>query len=318
MAKAGDEYQEIVGLVRQALEPNAFVKTGQWITGPDGKRDMDVEVRGMLQGEEHFILVECKDWSRKVGIGPIDALESKRRDLGADDAVIYSNSGFTEPAIRKAKRVGIRMFSAMRKGDDKIKFILHRQVVALASSVNTYSIRIGSGSNEIDSPEGWTPKDIEYQGLPLLNFLKRESLKVLEDLKEPGTFTISYKFNQIIEFHIKGIPVEVDRLQLIVSCERKYVTQVIQENVTLGHYDFLSDTVTIPNKQSLIIGGVDNTKWEDVDLNKFIIEKRDFERQTMKMSLHLFKPIVGIDGVETPGISDLVLGQDIKFEARKC
>ena len=61
MAKPGDEYRELVGTVMAALDPGSAVKTEQWITGPDGERDMDVEVRGTLKGTPHFILVECKD-----------------------------------------------------------------------------------------------------------------------------------------------------------------------------------------------------------------------------------------------------------------
>jgi hypothetical protein len=69
MAKAGDEYRELVGAVIAALDPGSAVKTEQWITGPDGERDMDVEVRGALNGVPHFILVECKDHTRPIGIG---------------------------------------------------------------------------------------------------------------------------------------------------------------------------------------------------------------------------------------------------------
>lgn len=35
MAKAGDEYQEIVGAVAKALDPGASVKIGQSVEGPD-------------------------------------------------------------------------------------------------------------------------------------------------------------------------------------------------------------------------------------------------------------------------------------------
>jgi hypothetical protein len=73
--------------------------------GPDGKRDCDVSVRGMRQGVPYFALVECKDWKKEkpVGIGVVDALDSKRRDLNADLAVIYSNSGFTAPCGAKGQ-----------------------------------------------------------------------------------------------------------------------------------------------------------------------------------------------------------------------
>jgi hypothetical protein len=53
-----------------------------------------------------FILIECKDWRNPVGIGAIGELDSKRRDLHADRTIIYSNSGFTTGALRKAARIG--------------------------------------------------------------------------------------------------------------------------------------------------------------------------------------------------------------------
>src|SRR5579884_2840798 len=95
MAKAGDDYMEQVAKVREALDPNAVVKTGQWIEGPDGEREVDVEVRGTVGGKPHFVIVEAKDWRRRVDVQTVDALDSKRVDLKADAAFIYSNSGFT-------------------------------------------------------------------------------------------------------------------------------------------------------------------------------------------------------------------------------
>src|SRR6266487_163455 len=104
MSKLGSEYEQIVGSVCQALEPGAEVVVGAWIEGPDGRRDMDVSIRGVRDGHPYLALVECNDWRTPIGIGVVDALDSKRDDLGADLAVIYSNSGFTEDASRKAAR----------------------------------------------------------------------------------------------------------------------------------------------------------------------------------------------------------------------
>src|SRR5262249_2424084 len=137
MAKAGDDYQEIVGAVAKALDPGASVNVGQWIHGPDGKRDLDVEVRGTFNGVSCFVLIKCKDWADPVGIGVVDALDSKRRDLNADRAIIYSNSGFTAPALRKAARVGIETASALKAGDGKIKPIIQRELIAKRLSVDS-------------------------------------------------------------------------------------------------------------------------------------------------------------------------------------
>jgi hypothetical protein len=89
MAKLGDEYNQIVAAVEKALDPGATVTIKKWLHGPDGKREIDVEVRGTVNGVAKFIFVECKDYThgktpKPVDITDIDELDSKRRDLGAD------------------------------------------------------------------------------------------------------------------------------------------------------------------------------------------------------------------------------------------
>ncbi len=49
MPKAGTEYQELVALVAKALAPEADIRTGQWVEGPDGDRELDVAVRGTVE-----------------------------------------------------------------------------------------------------------------------------------------------------------------------------------------------------------------------------------------------------------------------------
>jgi len=152
VAKPGDEYQELVGAVEKALEPGASVKVGQWIDGPDGKRELDVEVRGTLDGSPCFILIECKDWGDPVRIGVIDALDSKRRDLFADRAVVYSNSGFTAPALRKAKRVRIGAASALKAGDGEVKVAIETAIVAKGPIVDSMRVKLvgAAGEHQLD------------------------------------------------------------------------------------------------------------------------------------------------------------------------
>ncbi len=179
MAKAGDEYRELVGTVMVALDPGSAVKTEQWITGPDGERDMDVEVRGTLNGVPHFILVECKDHARPIGIGFIDAFESKIRDLKPDRAIMFSDSGFTRDALKKANRVGIEMASAMKAKDDTIKIRVHREVVArrLTLTFETASLYPFDGHpHEIE--EKWKVEDLLFDGLPVIHWIN-EKMKLV-------------------------------------------------------------------------------------------------------------------------------------------
>ena len=112
MPKAGDAYQDAVAEVARQLDPNARIVVGEWIEGPDGERDCDVGVYP-ASASPRFVYIECKDWKRPVGIEVVDALESKRKDVNADIAILCSNSGFSADALRKAARVGIPALSAL-------------------------------------------------------------------------------------------------------------------------------------------------------------------------------------------------------------
>lgn len=65
---------------------------GEWVVGPDGRRELDVLIEGTVDGVPKKVLVECKDFNPKttgpVGIGFVDALESEHRDLGVDASFI--------------------------------------------------------------------------------------------------------------------------------------------------------------------------------------------------------------------------------------
>lgn len=170
MTKLGDDYQELVGAVEKALDPGATVRVGVWVIGPDGRRDLDVEVRGTIEGRPHFIQIECKDWAEPVGIAVVDALDSKRGDFGADRAIIYSNSGFTEPAMKKAVRLDIGMASALKAGDNRVKIVVHKELVAKRLSVDQVRVVLHPPTNTGTSlPDGWTLAELAYDGLPVQN-----------------------------------------------------------------------------------------------------------------------------------------------------
>jgi hypothetical protein len=125
--------------------------------GSDGKRDLDVVVRGTVEGVPFFVQIECKDWSEPVGIAVVDALDSKRRDLGADKAIIYSNSGFTEPALRKASRVGIDMASALKAGDELIRVTIQKHLVAKRLSIDTMRVVLHPRPGP-ELPDSWSKR----------------------------------------------------------------------------------------------------------------------------------------------------------------
>ena len=103
-APRGKPYQQLVAEVARVFDPGAVVTEGEWLSGPDGRLDMDVAIRGHINGQPVLVVIECKDFNLKttgkVGREFVYALDSKRHDLGATVAIICSNSGFTADALR--------------------------------------------------------------------------------------------------------------------------------------------------------------------------------------------------------------------------
>ena len=60
LAKAGMDYQELVGKIEAAFDPGADVRVGEWMESPDGSRDCDVSIRGTRDGAPFFAFAECK------------------------------------------------------------------------------------------------------------------------------------------------------------------------------------------------------------------------------------------------------------------
>ena len=93
---------------------------------------------------------------------------------------MFSNSGFTRDALKKANRVGIEMASAMKAKDDTVRIVVHRKVVArrLALTVPGKAVLYPSPSSLIELDETWTTGDLLFDGLPVIHWIA-EKTKVL-------------------------------------------------------------------------------------------------------------------------------------------
>jgi hypothetical protein len=93
-----------------ALDPNAVVRQDVRLpdvdTGRLRQRDVWIEAKIC----QHFpvkVLVSCKHTGAKLDEQDIDAFVGEFRSSGAHKGVLYSHSGYTEPAVEKAKKLGI-------------------------------------------------------------------------------------------------------------------------------------------------------------------------------------------------------------------
>jgi len=229
MAKAGDSYRELVGTVAAALDPGSTVKTEQWIEGPDGERDMDVEMLGTLNGQPHFVLIECKDHAKPIGIGYVDAFESKIRDLKPDRAIMFSNSGFTRDALRKAKRVGIEMASAMKAKDKTIRVQVHREVVARRLTVRMESVTIFPFDGYTFDFEGkWQHTDLTFDGLPVIHWVSEKMKFVASEHDEAKTIKYLCTFRPEPRWAYQGRPIMVGGLLGVPGGKSECVARLLR------------------------------------------------------------------------------------------
>lgn len=82
------------------------------LNGKDGPRQIDVLISAKVAGMDMKTIIECKDYKSKISVGTVDALHSVMLDVNANKAVLVSTKGFSSTAIKKAKRLGISLFTA--------------------------------------------------------------------------------------------------------------------------------------------------------------------------------------------------------------
>lgn len=237
----GRAFQELVADIVRALDSGATVKASEWVVGPDGRRDLDVTIRGELGGKPYLAMVECKDYTArstgKVGIELIDALESKRKDVGADAALMCSNSGFTTPALAKAKRVGIVPIAAVRKGDGRIKTAVQRVYF-------TPFVRFKGGSISVTTnstlPSDLGDDEILSEGVSLRDYLFGAACR--DRLLRPsgGTMTVvKLRPPSEITCTVRGVTIRLQAAELTMSSEVRWMSQLLTIDATAGIYNFV-------------------------------------------------------------------------------
>jgi hypothetical protein len=97
-------YEQEILRIHEAMDPSAEVTHDAHLTGrlSGTDRQVDVLIRGTISGQELQIAIECKRYARKLGIGAIDEFAGKLLDLGVERGVLFTTTGFTEPATLRA------------------------------------------------------------------------------------------------------------------------------------------------------------------------------------------------------------------------
>lgn len=92
------------------------------------KRQIDTKIRGRVGVSDILICGEAKNWNEPVGSETIDALVGKYSsgEIRANKIIVFSNMGYTQPAITRAKLLGIELLEPHYLGQpiQKIPYVI--------------------------------------------------------------------------------------------------------------------------------------------------------------------------------------------------
>jgi Restriction endonuclease len=139
-AKAGTAYERLAAVVLAGLGWQGV--RHETSLRPEGRRAqqrLDVTATHP-DGSVQRLLVECKDWSKEVGKGTLDALVGVRDQAGFDAAMAVTTKGFTSGALDVAVDENVAMMLLRELRDDDGPFVMEvsteiRLLVPTRSSV---------------------------------------------------------------------------------------------------------------------------------------------------------------------------------------
>ena len=102
--KRWKEFELLVAKIHAGLAADAQVNHNQKVVGKSGRvRQLDVTFSKVIGIYPIFVVIECKQYKKPVGIEKVEAFVTKLNDVGASLGVIISTKGFDEGARASAK-----------------------------------------------------------------------------------------------------------------------------------------------------------------------------------------------------------------------
>ena len=324
--KRGDAYQNAVASVAKSVVPSAVVKVGVWTNGPDGRRDLDVVIRLKGAGAAPLAVIECKDWNRPIGIAFIDALDSKRRDVGASVAMICSNSGFTSDALRKAARVGIPALAALIEGDKRIRVVVREQIYTRLVEF-IYHKPLFHHQNLSDEQKaalvGIYTKEFTHGGRSLEAWVAAKLLRIAGPAERSRSFLARFRFREPIRVDVRGLNLFVSGIDIHAAFTIQWMTQIAEIGASQGMYDYLRSVVVFgPGPYQYHLKNINTQDWgtpvglEDVPPRLLVpFDQRPHPGMPlMEITLGMLKNMPQSDPKDAPDLDSFIDNEEIVDE----
>lgn len=193
---SGKSLEKAVARIQEMIDPQSTVSHNEIITDRLGNaRQFDVVVRGSAAGRNYLAVIECKDWSERLGTPEVEAFVAKARNVNANIILMVSKKGFSEPALNLAKHEGVGTLSLLPNDQIDAGFSLGVRCYAKYYRWNEY--RYCLHYPIADDPIGeFKIEEIMLEGKPVSAYFHNQIAKNYENLVSEGEIVLNVTFKK--------------------------------------------------------------------------------------------------------------------------
>ena len=107
-------FEDLVAHIQGTLAPGAIVERNVKMKGRSGlERQIDICVRMKAGQFELFVVIDCKDYNRKVNVKDVEAVMGLCQDVGANQSAIVTARGFSDGAMKRARDAKMNLYTLL-------------------------------------------------------------------------------------------------------------------------------------------------------------------------------------------------------------
>ena len=219
--KSGKSLEKAVARIQQMLDLGSVVTHNEWITDRlDISRQFDVVVRGTTMGRNYLGVIECKDWSDKVGTPEVEAFASKAKSVNANIVLMVSYKGFSEPGLKLARFEGVGTLSLLPNDPQDAGFSVGVPAFYLRYEWGDLNVTIsGPSGQNVSKPAGI--RSLKLEGKCVLGWFMKELATIHSDASE--SVRMEVRFKRPITLQADNGTQEVTRISVLAqrTCKAK-------------------------------------------------------------------------------------------------
>ncbi|MFO7556017.1 MAG: restriction endonuclease [Desulfobacterales bacterium] len=159
MGKKWKRFENLSAQIQRSLSPSAVVTQNERVRGKitGVKRELDIVVRVSSGQFELLIVIDCKDYNKKVDVQDVESFMGKLKDVEANKGALVAAKGYTDAAKKMAKDAGISVYDLVDAESEDWPSYVTIPVLVDGRHLQSVSYQIASTERFSPSIEG-----IEY------------------------------------------------------------------------------------------------------------------------------------------------------------